>query len=194
MSENIETVSQKEEVIHILKEPRDWQDASESKPEPGMSVVIRFTNPNTVCWEDETKIYHLEDSMVGQWKDDHWEINPPFHKYNYSPLTTHNLMKDDTVVTHWAVCESGEIEGWKSRLDYFNTYKNLYITVDPDKEEAVYRALMWGASFIEDAFNRIEDPKVENQLSEYFQILKDLQYSIDNGGIHESTESDSESE
>lgn len=194
MNENIETTSQKEEVeSSILKEPRDWKNATLSKPDPDMDVVFRLAKPN-FSLEDETKIYPIEDIVVGQWKEDHWEINPPLHKYNFNILYSSNRINDGTIVTHWAKCEEGEIEGWKSRLDYFNTYKNLFITVDQDKEEDIHFALMLGASFIEDVFNQATDPERKNQLVRYYQTLKDLEYSIDNGGIHESATSDIESE
>lgn len=187
MSDNNEEKVIKKEVIHILNDPRDWQDAMEVKPEPNQNVVIRATNPNIVCWENDHQVYRLEDDMVAQWKEDHWEIHPPFHKYNCSPLIIDNLIKDCTIVTHWAECDDTEVTAWEHRLDYFNEYSKLYIEIDPKKEESVYRAIMCGASFIESAFHHIKDQDTADDLRECYKTLKDLQYSIDNGGIHENT-------
>lgn len=169
----------KEEIVNILNEPRDWQEAEKIKPDEDQLVVIRITNPDRVCYEDDTRIYHLEDILMAQWKDNEWRIEPPFHKYNYSPLTDRYDLKPGTIVTHWAVPEDGEVESWHDKLSYFHEYKNLSVIVDPEREETVYRALMWGAAFIEEAFTGTKDPDNAAELREFFETLKDLQYSID---------------
>lgn len=173
------TETMKKEVSTILIEKRDWKEFSEVKPNKGELVVIRMTDPDQICYEDDTSIYRLEDIMIASWNGDYWRVDPPFHKYNYSPLTNRCKILPNAVVTHWAIPAEGEVEAWHNRLSYFHEYNNLSITVDPGREEAVYKALLWGAAFIEEIATSTEDETRRKELEECYKTLKDLQYSID---------------
>ena len=147
--------SEKQKVSNILNENREWFDATKKKPNPGERVVIRFTNEKYIYGEDDKSIYYAEDIKVGRYVkayDDsdtgRFVIDPPFPKYDYSPLSRKENLLEGSVVTHWAYPDDGELEGWDTRFDMFGTYNKLRIEVDPEHEEDVYRALMWGASFI----------------------------------------------
>lgn len=172
-------IVKKKEINHILDEKRNWKDVNEELPSSDDPVVIRFWNPDIVCWENKESVYHLEDVMVARWKDGEWNIEPPFHKYSYSPLTTIDSFKPGTVVTHWAVPEENEVNDWHNRLAYFHEYHHLKLDVDPENEEKIYQALLKAASLIETAFNQSKNEKIENDLSETFERIKDLQYAID---------------
>lgn len=180
----------KQEIHNILNEKRDWQKVEDVKPDEGQLVVIRIVNPDRIAWEDKTRYYLLEDIMVAQLKGDTWMIEPPFHKYNYSPLTDRGNLKDGTIVTHWAVPDESEVHNWKNRLEYFNEYDELVLKVDPEHEEQVYRSLMWGAAFIEEVYSSTSDKEHREELQQFFRTLKDLQYTIDHNqpGYNEDRE------
>lgn len=169
----------KEELHNILNENRDWKNIEEVKPDEGQLVVIRIVNPDRVAWEDETRYYLLEDIMVASMKGDTWQIEPPFHKYNYSPLTNRSELKEGTIVSHWAIPDEEEVDNWRKRLEKFNEYGELILKVDPEHEEQVYRSLMWGAAFIEEAYRGTTDEESRDELQQFFRTLKDLQYTID---------------
>lgn len=169
----------KQEIHNILNEKRDWHNVEETKPDEGQLVVIRIVNPDRVAWEDDTRYYLLEDIMVAKLNGDTWMIEPPFHKYNYSPLTDRDVLKEGTIVTHWAVPDEDEVDNWHKRLECFNEYDELVLKVDPDHEEQVYRSLMWGAAFIEEVYSSTTDRGSREELQQFFRTLKDLQYIID---------------
>lgn len=180
MNNNQETIK-KTEVVRILNEPREWKNVNEELPNPEDIVVIRFWNPDIVCWQNQENIYHLEDIMVGTFTlDGNWKILPPFHKYDYSPLTRKENLKEGTIVTHWAKPDEGEVEAWINRMNYFYEYDYFKIDVDPKNEEAIYQALLAASSLIENSYNKIKDDKIQKELQQLFQRIKDIQYCIDN--------------
>lgn len=179
--------SEKRKVSNILLEKREWFDANEKKPPIGERVVIRFTNDNIIYGETETEVYYAEDIKVGRYlqsieavngESGRWVIDPPYPKYDYSPLSKKENLLEGSYVTHWAYPEDGELEGWDTRFDMHNKYEKLRIEVDPDQEEDVYRAFMWGASFLSRTkeFHECPDGKGIRKL---YGILCDLQYCID---------------
>lgn len=177
-------------VSNILHEPRDWKNANEVKPEAGQLVVIRMMNPTIIYAENEKEIYPSEDMKIGEFirnatdpSTGVWVIAPPHPRFDYSPLSDKERLNDETLVTHWAIPEEGELEGWRTRFDQTNLYKKLNIEVDDDHLELVYRALVWGAAFIQ-KYNP-DEPEAKYLA----HVLYDLQYVIDTGkGIELSDE------
>lgn len=173
---------EKRVVSNILVEPRNWQDAKKVKPGLGELVVIRMMNPNVLYGENDTEIYPAEDMKLAKWipgqknpDDGTWVIEPPYPLFDFSPLSNKDALNEDTIVTHWAVPEEGEIEGWKTRFDQTYIYKTLKLEVDGDHIKDVYRALVWGSAFI--ANNNPGDPDARKLAN----ILYDLQYVLDTG-------------
>lgn len=168
-------------VSNILHEPRDWKNANEVKPEVGQQVVIRMMNPTIIFTENETEIYPSEDMKIGEYirnasdpSTGIWVVSPPYPRFDYSPLSTKDQLNEETIVTHWAVPEPGEIEGWNTRFNQVNIYKKLNIEVDEEHLELVYRALIWGAAFIQKVN---EEPEAQYLAS----VLYDLQSILDSG-------------
>lgn len=167
-------------VSEILSEKRQWVDARLSKPDPGVKVVIRMSDPAIIFAETETEILPSEDEKIAEWVRDindpnngDWRICPPYPRYDYSPLSQKEQINPDTVVTHWAIPEAEEVEFYESRFNIVNTYKKLNLEVDEQHEADVYRALLWGAAFIQKA--NPNDP----QAMYLATVLYDLQYILD---------------
>lgn len=171
----------KEIVSNILREARPWRDATKVKPDPGQLVVIRITNPDIIYVETETEILPSEDMKIAKFNRNQdgvngiWVIEPPYPKFDYSPLSNKEQLYPGTMVTHWAVPEEGEIEGWKTRFNPSGIYKKLNIEVDDDHLELVYRALIWASAYIQKA--NPDDPDAKRLAS----VLYDLQYVLDTG-------------
>lgn len=180
----------KKVVSNILLEKRKWIDVKDAVPSPGQLVVVRLLNTKIIYGETDTEIYPAEDIKVANYAKDynnpeigHWHIAAPYPKYDFSPLTSKDKLLDGTVVTHWAELEKGELEGWNTRFDPAFVYKKLILQVDEDHEEDVYRALMWGAAFI-DKIER-DNPEAKKLV----RILYDLQSVLDKGeGIDRTDE------
>lgn len=180
--------NKKKEISKILRETRDWHNIKDKLPDPGQKVVIRFVNKKFIYNETEDEIYYSEDIKVATCIRDYndpdniekctWSIEPPYPKYDYSPLSNKDKLLDGTVVTHWAIPDDEELEGWMTRFDLIGSYITLHIETDEDNDEDLYRALMWGASFIArsapEAFN---DP--DSKIKKYYEILCDLQNCMD---------------
>lgn len=172
-------------VSRILKEERNWIESKTEFPEHKEPVVIRLCHDTLSSGETETVIYPLEDIKVGYFDVDisKWVVLPPYPKYDFSPLSTRSDIKEHVNVTHWAVLEEGELEGWKTRFDLLGSYKKLELNIDLENEKDVYRALMYGAAFIS-KYGDKNDKK-------FSDILCDLQYCIDFGNVSDSKESES---
>lgn len=177
--------SKKKKVSNILLEKREWFDVNEKKPNPGERVVIRFTNENIVYGENDKEVYYAEDIKVGRYlqaiegEGGRWVIDPPYPKYDYSPLSNKENLLEGTYVTHWAYPESDELEGWDTRFDMHNKYQNLRIEIDPEHEEDLYRAIIWTSAF----FTRnaeIRKRYDEKTIDRIYGVLCDLQSCIDN--------------
>lgn len=185
MSEENKATSKKIVVSNILHEKREWVDASKKMPDPNTPVVIRMYNPNILFAETETEIYPAEDVKIAKFLpglDDptkgSWCICPPYPRFDYSPLSSKDRLDEGTVVTHWALPMDGEVEGWNTRFDQINLFKKLKLEVDDEHLELVYRALLWGSTYIQKCCGN--DPDAVRLAT----ILYDLQYVLDkNNGI-----------
>lgn len=174
-------MSNKKEISLILSEKRDWIDADSKKPEPNQLVVMRLTNPDIIFDEDDEKIFRSEDIKIGKYHittssvdgKGEWIVYGPYPKYDYSILTDKSKLKEGTIVSHWAIPENGELEGWDKRLSPIGSYKKLNIDIDDENEEDVYRALLHGAAFISQAMEE------DKELEKLYIILCDLQACID---------------
>lgn len=173
------TTEEKEEVSIILNEKRDWRDASQVKPDLNVPVAIRLVNKSMIYTENKAEVLYAEDIKIAQWDGEKWTIIPPYPKFDYSPLSKHSELKEGTEVSHWGDILAEELENWQRRFDRFYDY-DLHIEVDPEHEEDVYRALMWGAAYISkfggpDFHNDVE----ENGLQKMYKILCDMQACMD---------------
>lgn len=174
-------MNNKKEISLILSEKRDWIDANIRKPDPKQLVVMRLTNPDIIFDENDDNIFRSEDIKIGEYYiptssedgNGEWLVYGPYPKYDYSILTNKSRLKEGTIVSHWAIPEDGELEGWSNRLNPIGSYKKMSIDVDEENEENVYRALLHGAAFISQAMEEDKD------LEKLYIILCDLQACID---------------
>lgn len=149
--------SKKKKISNVLKENREWFDINEKIPNQGERVIIRITNDKYIYGEDDNEIYYAEDIKVATFAKSYnsdecrFIIDPPYPMFDYSPLSRKDRLLEGTVITHWAYPDEGELEGWDTRFDISHEYDKLRIEVDPEHAEDVYRAFMWGASFIAQA-------------------------------------------
>lgn len=172
--------SEKKLVSQILTEKREWHDASKEKPTPNTQVVVRMVHPGIIWVENDEEILLAEDQKIATFVrtyDDpnqgSWAISPPYPLYDYSPCSNKDRLLDGVIVTHWAIPEEGEIEGYNTRFDQINLFKKLNLEVDEEHKEDVYRALLWGAAYIQKYCPG--EPEAQHLAT----ILYDLQYVLD---------------
>lgn len=177
----------KEEVSIILRENRNWRDAETTMPEIGLPVAIRLLDRSKIYTENRSEVLYAEDIKIAQWDGEKWTILPPYPKFDYSPLSKFGELNEGVAVSHWGDVLVEELHAWQRRFDRFHGY-NLKIEVDPDYEEEVYRALMWGAAYISKFggpdFNN-DDP--DNGLRKMYTTLCDMQACMD---IHKSEDAE----
>lgn len=182
--------SNKTEVSMILQQQRDWHDASKELPDANEPVVFRFVNKGKVYAEDDENIIYAEDIKVGRFASNYddpskgvWKIDPPFPKYDFSPLSKNDQLLEGSVVTHWAKVSDEELEGWKTRFDPIGEYHGLSIRVAPEEEELVYRALLRGANAIARMYNigaaDVKNDPQQREIYMMYAVLNDLQFCID---------------
>ena len=167
---------------YVLREPRRWVSTLEGLPNPDVQVVIRLYDESQIMSETETEIFPAEDLKIGRFTENGWIIDPPYPKYDYSPLSHKGKINENTTVTHWAIPAEGELEGWETRFNRIREYKKLEIHVDPENEELVYKALLWGGAYIA-RFAGPEMDSPDSELRQYYEVLCDLQQYIDSHGI-----------
>lgn len=174
------TTAEKDEVSIILNENRDWNNVDSAMPDENVPVIIRMIDRSMIYTENRTEVLYAEDMKIAQWDGTKWTIIPPYPRYDYSPLSKFSELNKGTVVTHWALVDADELHGWNTRFDRINPY-NLTIEVDPEYEEDVYRALMWGAAFISKFGGPdFTDDKECKGLRKLYNVLCDMQACIDN--------------
>lgn len=178
----------KKAVSIILNDPkstRKWIDIAERKPEPGVPVVVRIMNESITFAEDDENIIYAEDMKVARRLVDidkgkeSWYIEPPYTKYDYSPLSNRDKLSKGSVVTHWAETSDEEIGWWKSRLRPVGDYNHLSFNISNEYEELLYLAIINGASFIARSVNGDLNDEGNEREAAMYGVLTDLQFCID---------------
>lgn len=178
----------KSAILERLDEKFQWINVEDELPPSMKKVVVRIVDPTKVIRETEDGIYPLELIMLGYYSSDGtWEIAGPYPKYDYSPLSDHNVLRKGAIVTHWAVADVTAITQWESRLDFYNEYTTLDIQIDSDKEELLYLALTEASSTIGAEIDMLAakqnrtctETERMNDLLNKIRILYDLQACID---------------
>lgn len=168
---------EKKEVSIILEEDRNWIDFNETKPSINIPVVIRMVDKNLIYTESNSEVIYAEDIKIASWDGEKWTINPPYPRFDYSPLSRFGELNKDTVVTHWAETDLEEFEAWKNRFNRIYDY-DLNIDVDKEYEEDVYRAMMYGAAFIS-KFGGPDFTDRNGILRKMYNVLCDIQAHLD---------------
>lgn len=172
-------------ILNDPNSPRKWIDISESKPDPGVPVVIRIMNDSITFAEDDQNIIYAEDMKVGRMlvdKDnggESWYIEPPYTKYDYSPLSTRDKITKGTIVTHWAELKEEELGWWKSRLNPVGDYNHLSFNISSEYEELMYLSIINGASFIARSVEGDINADGNEREAAMYGVLTDLQFCID---------------
>lgn len=173
---------EKREISVILKsEDRDWHKTEEILPEKNHPVVVRLYNKDIIYGQDENEIYYAEDVKIGYIDDNgEWKISPPFPKYDFSPLSRNDHLLNNTVISHWAKCENGEIEGWKTRFNPIGNCTQLSIRIDKEHEADLYRACLLAANYVARSTKDFGSLNPHQGTRRMYEIFIDIQSCIDN--------------
>lgn len=161
----------KKHISRIINNKRKWIDSKVNKPDLNTPVTVRLCHTTKCVKETEVEVYPIEDVKIASYDGTKWKILPPYPKYDYSPLSNKENIKENVVITHWSMTTSEELEWWNERFDLIRSYDKLELAVDNKNEELVYRALLWGASLI--------NQHAPEELKYLSDILYDLQHCID---------------
>ena len=124
----------------------------------------------------------MEDMKVASYDSENktWTIEGPFPKYDYSPLTNKDKVKEGANITHWSKLKEGEISSWHSRLQPLHLYSYLRLEVDKEHDEMVYKALLHAMDcIVKVGGESIFMPNSGSELGEYYETLCDLQAAMD---------------
>ena len=163
----------------VLKEQREWFKSTERHPDVGQRVVMRLCHDTAIRGETQSEIYPVEDVKVGQYTEGgKWIISSPHPKYDYSPLSHMGHLKENVEVTHWAIPEDGELDSWDNRFNIIRPYHHpIEIKVDQRDEEDVYKAILWGASYMV-SFGGKDVHNKDSEFRKLYEILWDLKERI----------------
>lgn len=166
----------------LVADHRTWYCSDEDLPIDDNPVMIRLVDRNQVVNETEEAIIYLEDMKVGRYHAESktWTIEPPFPKYDYSPLSSKETVKENAEISHWSKLRKDELDSWQCRLKPLNAYSYLTLHVDPEHDEKVYLALIHAMNCIvrvggESMFS----PNSNSELLEHYKVLCDLQAAMD---------------
>ncbi len=161
----------------------EWTAVQDKAPEENIPIIIRICNPEKEFIETKTEIVYLEDTKIGLWDGNKWIICGPHPKYDFSPCSDKENLREGCNVTHWAKCSGTELKGWKSRLDPHHKYDHMYIDVDEDKIEDLYRSLILACSCLaKEAIHYPKDHEVRIKLEEAYGYICDFQAAFDRNG------------
>lgn len=176
MAENNNENVKKKEISNILtKIPRDWHAITKKVPPTDTKVIIRIVDYDKVRDETEDLILYVEEQKIAIFSEDennpgvmYWHVCPPYSKYDMSPLTYHDKINENAVITHWADVPEEEIKEYEERFKPQGGYDTLKLEVDKDHEEIVYKALLQGAYLLS-----------ASGYSDYYEVFYDLVSLID---------------
>jgi len=173
----------------VLEEAKNWIEVDKHLPNIDQRVIVRLCHSKVPFGHKDIimggrqirEIYPFEDIKVGRYTPDGWVIDPPHPKYDYSPLSNKEKLKEHVNVTHWSIPGDEELEAWDTRFDRMREYDRLELKVDSEHEEEVFRALVCGASLIT-KYGGDEFQNINSDVRKYYEILCDLQQCIDSNG------------
>lgn len=188
--------SEKKRISRILAENRDWHNVKDCLPPANTQVLIRFTDPGLVFAENDKEILVAENSKIGRCVRDFdnpdditkcsWVIDPPYPKYDFSPLANKDRINEGAVVTHWATPTQEDLNYYNHQFDFKYEFELLRFEVDQQDEEDFYKALMnaiasltWVYGTKEPEEQSAKDQWKEAQL--WRQLLEELLRCIDHG-------------
>ena len=172
--------SEKAEYSPILDDDKwNWHESSVETPNEDKLLYIRIRNDFNTLKSKTTKTF-VEDSRLARWKNGEFVLEPPYTKYDFSPLTDRDKFKEGAIVTHWAYASEEDLDMWKKRFEFIHGYDELVLKVDEYNEEEVYDALVLAAAALSSALQNCKegDPMIE-KLDNAHMIICDLQSCID---------------
>jgi len=181
----------KPEVSTVVDDPKVWNDIFKVDPLTDVPLVVRIRHKTKM----KRKMVHcrayLETSSIARYDGKEWTIIPPYHKYDFSPLTNRDKIKEDALVTHWRTANKEELLLWSKQCDSVNSYEQLEVNVDPYNEINVYDGLIIASALLYEKIETSRENLDENTLSKFenaYNVLIDLQAAIDKGGIHNAVD------
>lgn len=191
----------------LSQEQRDWKDVRSELPANEVPVVIRIFKPGTTMRETEDNIIPWEDVVLGKCVYDHqdktkyeWIVCTPHHRFEYGPLYKQGHLLEGVEVSHWALPEEDEIEGWKRRLNPNEEYEEFKITIQmKDKEreaqviENMYRILILAQQhiFVNRKYVDPNDP-IRDGINELYSTVEDAIAAMDFDGLSNLKDLDDE--
>lgn len=187
----------KKEISKILEDKngqRKWISIQDKLPEPNQRVYIRFHNKQFIYDENDEFIYYSEDLKLAKCVRDYqdpdniekcvWVIEPPYLKYDYSPLSSKDKLLEGSFVTHWSESTEEEREAWDNQDKPFGTYTKLHLEIDDQNEEIIYKAIYHGVSTLGQYLMSIQN-KFKNDINRAAEegnvsAVKDLKAAMDN--------------
>ena len=180
----------KPEVSTVVDDTSVWNDIFKVNPLTDVPLVVRIRHKTKMKREMVHCKAYLEASTIATYDGNEWKILPPYHKYDFSPLTDKDKIRENALVTHWRIPSKEELAIWAKQCDAINTYEELEVKVDPYNEINVYDGLVVASAVL---YEKIESAKdidetVVAKIENAYNVLIDLQAAIDKGGIHNALE------
>lgn len=176
--------SQKEEISMIVNENSmyEWDDDISTVP-INTPVWIHVKAPK-YAQKAKTFFRMVEDAYIAVYDGEKWNIEPPYPKYDFSPLADRNVFKEETIISHWAELKEDDLDKWHKRLDRSQEYSKLAIYVDEEHDKQVYRALNTACTAITTVLrnSNMNDPNYQKYQKAY-KVMHDLQACFDLGNI-----------
>ncbi len=165
----------------LASDQRTWFSSEEQLPNEGEPVMIRLVDTNKVVDENLHAIIYLEDMKVATYHPGSktWTIEPPFPRYDYSPLSSKEKVNPEAEISHWSKLKEGELESWKYRLKPLHLYNYLRLEVDKEHDEDVYIALIHAADCIMKVYGEAILSEHDTEFDEYYKTICDLQAAMD---------------
>lgn len=173
-----------EEISNIVRYNEDdlWSMIDDNVEIPSGKLLIRIKDPNHTYINSRDSILYVEDQRMAEYKDGKWFVDPPYAKYEYSPVIgpDHQILPG-MEVTHYKEMSDEDILAWESRFNMNNDYKDLVFHVDDENEEQIYDALTIALGAIAKLANSTDDEPTKDKFTRAYTRIADIQNLIDTG-------------
>lgn len=161
----------------ILEDGRKWISSAERVPDPEHHVVIRIVNRSKYYAMKEDHIVYAEDEKIGHYANERWYIDPPYPRFDYSPLTHNADVLEGSEVSHWAEPEPDELIAYRKRFEPLGTYDYMSIKAGPNTLQLMYHGLIYATTAFSRAYKLGEGGS--DLVNACYGMLCDMQSCLD---------------
>lgn len=163
----------------LMDNTHKWKSVDDKSLEENTEYVVRIVNPEKIYLQTRLEVIYVEDVKIAKKVNGEWELVGPHPRYDFSPCSNKDKLKDGCKITHFAPVNDDQLNGWKHRFDLHHDYSTLNIEVDKNHDFDVYHSLIIAAGCVMKEYQCSDDNGMKDKLMAAYVTLCDLQSVMD---------------